>query len=102
MTKKKSSNHFTLTDANELFLRPPTENFILRAGVLAKVRNNGGMNVLSLSLPQAAKVLGVSLDTLNQLCRKKLLRSFHIGRRHFVSVDAIKEFIKDQEEAEQW
>ncbi len=97
-----TKNNFTIVDQDKLTFRRPSKNFILRAGVSAKVRNNGDMNVLSLSLSQAAKSLGISRDTLNQLCRKKLLRSFHIGRRHFVSVDAIKEFIKDQEEAEQW
>ncbi len=87
---------------DEYMLCHSLENLISGAGVSPNLRNNSDMFGLTLSLPQAAKALGVSLDTLNQLCNKKLLRSFHIGRRHFVSCDALKEFIRTQEEAEQW
>ena len=89
-------------DGEELAPQFYTKSPVSGAGVMPKVRNNSNMTGLSLSFSQAAEYLGVSRDTLSQLCNKRLLRSFHIGRRHFVTLDAIKEFINDQEEAEQW
>lgn len=53
-----------------------------------------------LTINQAAEFLQISRKQLYRLFDKKLLRSFHIGRKHFVSKNAIKDFIKEREEDE--
>lgn len=94
------NNNTVITLENDLSAPTPEKSSISGAGRLEEVRDNHDMISLSLSLPQAARVLGVSTDTIQQLCNKRLLRSFHIGRRHLVSLEAIKTYIREQEEAE--
>lgn len=64
-----------------------------------KVRHNKDI-AKPLTIGETAEFLGISRDTLNQLFNKKLLRSYHIGRRRFVTMEAITDFINSQEEVE--
>lgn len=69
------------------------------ADELVKVRHNKDI-AKPLTIDEAAEFLGISRDTLNQLFNKKLLRSYHVGRRRFVTMEAITDFISNQEEVE--
>lgn len=53
-----------------------------------------------LTINQAAAFLQISRKQIYRLFDKKLLRSFHIGRKRFVSMDAIRDFINEREEDE--
>lgn len=54
-----------------------------------------------LTIEQTAAFLQISRKQIYRLFDQKLLRGFHIGRKHFVSAHAIKNFIKEREENEQ-
>ena len=47
-----------------------------------------------LSRAEAAKVLGVSLRTLDQLRYERTLREVRLGRRRLIPVDAVEELIR--------
>ncbi len=64
-----------------------------------KTHHNGNM-IKPLTLEETTQFLGISRETLNQLFNKRLLRSFHIGRRRFVSAEALCAFIKEREQEE--
>ena len=71
------------------------------AGVMAKTRyDHSSMSLLS--IPQATKCLGVSRATFYRLLDRKEIRSFHIGRRRFVTQEALSNYIQTQEEAENY
>lgn len=71
------------------------------AGVMAKTRyDHSSMSLLS--IPQAVECLGVSRATFYRLLDRKEIRSFHIGRRRFVTQEALSNYIQTQEEAENY
>lgn len=53
--------------------------------------------VSAVSLPKAGRHIGVSHSKVKELCRSGELRSFRVGRRRLVSLDAIREFIAERE-----
>ena len=72
---------------------------ILGADKMEKTRHNIGTTPLSIG--QAAEHLGISRGLLYKLLDEKAIRSFHIGkRRRLISIEAINDFIKKQEERE--
>jgi excisionase family DNA binding protein len=51
---------------------------------------------ISVSLSDAASMIGVSKTRYYQLIEKEGAPAFHIGKRHLVSVDELKQWIADQ------
>lgn len=97
-----SSNRYPKTIKNDSsnnakFTQNFEEKSISGAGVSTKTRHN--VDMIALSIPQAAQSLGISRSLLYKLLERQIIRSFHIGGRHLISVAAIDEFIKAQEEA---
>lgn len=88
----KSNNYYVIT---------PKESLILGAGVTAKTRYDHS-NMSLLSIPQAAECLGVSRATLYRLLDRKEIRSFHIGKKHYVTQVAISDYIRTREKAENY
>lgn len=78
----------------------PEENAISGAGVMAKVRFNNSMTPLSIT--QATSYLGISRGALYRLMDARAIRSFHIGTRRFITMAALNDFIRSQEEAENY
>ena len=54
---------------------------------------------LTVSVAEAAELLGVSRDMINDLIRKGELRSFKLGSRRLISRQAMEEFISSRENA---
>ncbi|HVO60497.1 MAG TPA: helix-turn-helix domain-containing protein [Terriglobales bacterium] len=50
--------------------------------------------VLAVSIPEAARRLGVSTRTVATLIARKELQSKRIGRRRLVTVDALQQFLR--------
>lgn len=71
----------------------------LGADKLEETRQN---NIVGqpLTINQTTVFLQISRKQIYRLFDQKLLRSFHIGRRRFVSMNAINDFIKEREESE--
>lgn len=65
-----------------------------------ETHHNGSM-MQPLTIEQASVFLQISRKQIYRLFDQKLLRSFHIGRKHFISAHAIESFIKEREEEEQ-
>lgn len=65
-----------------------------------KVRHNNNMSQ-PFTVNQAAAFLQISRNQIYRLFDMKLLRNYHVGRKRFVSMDAIKDFINEREEDEQ-
>ena len=56
------------------------------------------LNIFSYSINQLMEVLHVSRQTVYDEINSGRLKTFKIGRRRFVSDDALREYIKDREE----
>lgn len=54
---------------------------------------------LAYSIDEAAERLGLSRDLINDLIRRKGLRSVKVGRRRIIPVDAVTEFLSDEDAA---
>jgi len=58
------------------------------------------LNIFSYSIIQLMEVLHVSRQTIYDEINSGRLKTFKIGRRRFVSDDALRKYIKDREEVE--
>lgn len=66
----------------------------------AEMRHNNNMSQ-PLTVNQAAAFLQISRKQLYRLFDTRLLNSFHIGRKRYISAHAIESFIREREEEEQ-
>jgi len=57
------------------------------------------LNIFSYSINQLMEVLHVSRQTVYDEINSGRLKTFRIGRRRFVSDDALRKYIKDRERA---
>ena len=55
---------------------------------------------VAVSIAQAATLLNVHVETLAEYVLKGQLRTFRVGRRRLVRLDAVREFALTQEDAE--
>lgn len=55
---------------------------------------------VAVSMEQGAALLGVAPNTLEEFARSGQLRTFRMGRRRLVRVEALKEFARQAEERE--
>jgi excisionase family DNA binding protein len=53
---------------------------------------------LAFGIEEVAKALGTSRDTVERLIARRELISFVIGRRRFVSAEALGAFVREREE----
>ena len=53
---------------------------------------------LTYSVPEAAKVLGVSESRMRQLVRMEGFPTVHIGRRSLVSIKGLERWVEEQAE----
>lgn len=56
------------------------------------------MEKLTLSVPEAAKVLGISRARMYQLARAKGFPTVHVGNRILVSVKGLERWVEEQAE----
>lgn len=94
------SNKNAVMESEKFSTSQPEKSSILGAGVMTKVRFNRDMTPLSIS--QAVEYLGISRGALYRLLDGRAIRSFHIGARRFITIAALNDFIKGQEEAENY
>jgi hypothetical protein len=50
---------------------------------------------------EGAQMLGIGLRKYDELVSQKLIRTFRIGKRRLASADALAEFVRKQERANQ-
>jgi excisionase family DNA binding protein len=65
--------------------------------VKRQLQNNGGMEMqeqLAVSIPEAARRLGLSIRTVATLVARRELRSRKVGRRRIIPVAALESFIR--------
>jgi excisionase family DNA binding protein len=80
---------------------PSLEKYTISgAGKKMEMRFNDGMKPLSIA--QATEYLGISRGTLYRLIDAKAIHSFHIGARHLITITALNDYIKNQEETENY
>jgi excisionase family DNA binding protein len=53
---------------------------------------------IALGVKEVAEALGTSRDTVERLIARRELNSFVIGRRRFVSAEALGAFVREREE----
>ena len=94
------SNKNAVMESKKFSTSQPEKSLISGAGVMAKVRFNNSMTPLSIT--QATSYLGISRGALYRLMDARAIRSFHIGARHFITMAALNDFIRSQEEAENY
>jgi len=68
------------------------------AGFIQEIQYGAKLNIFSYSINQLMEVLHVSRQTVYDEINSGRLKTFKIGRRRFVSDDALREYIKDREE----
>ena len=53
---------------------------------------------LVLSIPEAAKLLGISDNTMRQLARVEGFPAFNVGKRVLISIKGLETWVQDQAE----
>lgn len=51
---------------------------------------------LVLSVPEAAKLLGISDNTMRQLARIEGFPAFHVGKRILISIKGLEAWVEEQ------
>lgn len=54
------------------------------------------MEPMAVSAPEAARLLGVSKPTLYELMGREDFPAFKLGRRTLISVDGLREWVRNQ------
>lgn len=54
------------------------------------------MEQLLLTRKAAAETLSISVDTLDELRARNLIKSIHIGSRVYITPDALREFVSKE------
>jgi excisionase family DNA binding protein len=60
--------------------------------------NKDDTNIRLISIPEACKRLGIGHWLVYQQINKKALKSVKIGKRRLISINALDDFIKAQEQ----